>query len=1192
MLGFLHNDVLRGQLADALAAELSDIEPGRLRDAIDRAVNQVADASGWEQLVDLHLARVAASSDGAERAAILIDLATLLERDMNDCERALAARLAAFGEAPAAGALPDLERLAAATGAWGELALRLGDVTRCGDLDDATTAAASILLSAIYRDRFDDPDAALAALERAAAAAPHIAELSRALAVAYARAGRLHDALDQLGRLVCWVDSDEQRAGLFRQMAGGWEQVGRLDRAAECYEWVVSFAPDDDDALEQLTRLYRASCSWRALIETLGRRATKLEPSERAALFLDIACIYDEELGDDGGAVDFYQSVDELDPGRPDVLGALVRLYRARGAHDDALATAEELIAVLPTPARKAAALVAAAELAWTELHDGDTARDLLLRARGADPDCMVAVDALAELHRERGELAAAVEVLEDAAARPALVDHRGPMCVAAGELALGYGDLARAEALLADALAAAPGDRRATELLVDVLWQQGRFDQVVPLLEGLCGETAERAILRDQLVRLGLAARATGRGELARDALARAIDLDSRHGPAHRALGDLLFDSAAWADAHDAFTAVLDAEEERLPTRDCVELHYRIGRCAVALGDTDDARLHIETALALDAGHRPSLELHIELDAGDPAALAADRLALANAAPPEERARLLTALGDYYAETLGDTVSATAIYREALGCRPTDHLLLTRCLGISADDGDWSHCLELVLRLADSESVPVVRAKYRRVAAMICRDELDDADEAAKMLAAALADAPEVIEVADDLEALLIREQRIADLARFYYLRLEHMRAGEAREGERLRLWDRIAEVCLSLGWTADAVCAYEVAIGLDPSSVARRQRLADFYVQVGGDQRAKAIAQHQAILRGNKRRLASYEALRTLYRDTGQLEKSDACADALAVIGMRPVEARRRATTPPPVELELDVPALHHEDYQALGLGDVDRLLSALFARVAPVFASDRLRQRLARRGELDPDDGRLAMRAVRHVAARLGVDTPVAYLKREQAATSLVSLRQARGQLVPVLTLGRAAAAGDGDPRELVFELARSLVDLRSDRFARLLCPRADELSQIVEFAVALGRSGDVASVADQGHTARWLASSLHPIDLDQVMTVGELLAECAIDPARAALGWLEATERVGDRVGYLLTGHLATCVRVLEREPTARSSKHERILDLVWSSVTEAMFAVRERVDGGASTAETAREADIALRLPQG
>ena len=63
------------------------------------------------------------------------------------------------------------------------------------------------------------------------------------------------------------------------------------------------------------------------------------------------------------------------------------------------------------------------------------------------------------------------------------------------------------------------------------------------------------------------------------------------------------------------------------------------------------------------------------------------------------------------------------------------------------------------------------------------------------------------------------------------------------------------------------------------------------------------------------------------------------------------------------------------------------------------------------------------------------------------------------------------------------------------------------------------------------------------------------------------ARAAADWLAATARAGDRIGFAVVGDLAKCVRVLEREPDAAN----RTLELVWSSVTEEVLAVRGRVE---------------------
>jgi hypothetical protein len=82
---------------------------------------------------------------------------------------------------------------------------------------------------------------------------------------------------------------------------------------------------------------------------------------------------------------------------------------------------------------------------------------------------------------------------------------------------------------------------------------------------------------------------------------------------------------------------------------------------------------------------------------------------------------------------------------------------------------------------------------------------------------------------------------------------------------------------------------------------------------------------------------------------------------------------------------------------------------------------------------------------------------------------------------------------------------------------------------------------------------------------------VLAIAGRLRERGIDPVRAALGWLAATDRAADRIGLVITGDLPTCVRVLERERTTTTGEVNRILELVWSSVTEELLGVRSRVE---------------------
>src|SRR5205807_2028921 len=86
-----------------------------------------------------------------------------------------------------------------------------------------------------------------------------------------------------------------------------------------------------------------------------------------------------------------------------------------------------------------------------------------------------------------------------------------------------------------------------------------------------------------------------------------------------------------------------------------------------------------------------------------------------------------------------------------------------------------------------------------------------------------------------------------------------------------------------------------------------------------------------------------------------------------------------------------------------------------------------------------------------------------------------------------------------------------------------------------------------------------------------DHAQVLAIAGRLRERSIDPVRAALGWLASTDRAADRIGLVITGDLPICVRVLERERTNATGEVNRIVELVWSSVTEEVLGVRARVE---------------------
>jgi tetratricopeptide (TPR) repeat protein len=1105
-------------LARAILEEFPELDPGRVRAALERGVARAAaatlDTEGY-RVVDLHLARVEATEESGERANLLRELSENLE-ERGDADRALVVRLAAFSEVATAADVDPLLRLARITEREAEL------------------------------------------------------------------------PLDTMNALIDLQDDAAARRLL--DLATAWQKVGRPYYAADCLERVLVIDPANAHANETLELFYRSTGEWPVLVDLLNRRAVHIEDDkQRAELFREIAHIYDRELGDEAGALEAYREADQLAPGHPDALEGMARLAVTVGVPDEeALEAIERLGNATADPAERARINVRAAEMA--KLFDWDRAQRLFEAARKDDPALPEAVDGFALLLRDRGQLAEAIELLLGAAHRATDLTLKSRWLTDAADYCVAQGDTTRAETLYREARVADPENDKAGVALVELCLDTGALVDLAPILDELCRTTDDPARLRHYLLQRSKIAAELGDKTGARRALVRAVELDPADAAPRAELADLLYEAQQWVKARPMLESLLE-DEDLLSTERRIELHYRIAHCAAQLGDKDSAAKHLGITLALQPDHRPALHLRTELDHADPFAHAAGQLALANLAPPEEKATLFAALGDRYAE-LGDNATAREMYREALSHRPGDHLLLTKFLGLVTEDGDWSYSLDVVQRLVDTESDPTVRARYRHLAGMIARDELDDHERAVELLAAAIADDPLSFLAADELEALLASSPNADALIRFYYQRLEHVRGEEGRAGERLRLWDQLGELCLQLGRTDDAITAFEVALSLAPDDLGRRQRMADLYFGSPAHD-ANAIVQHQAILRGDKRRKSSYTALRTLYQRTQQAEKARACDDAVevlrALLADEPIEtlfrsperAKGKAADP-----RIKTP-LANEDYLALSKLDVDSSISALFALVAPPFGVERARMRPpvpvpSREHELTPGLGAL----VTMVVTALGVKRPAVYLEPDQRFVAKVQMRTRDGVLAPVLVLGKAALDGSVDDREIAFVLARQLADLRGERIARLLCPRAGELAQIVELAINSPRRPSAARSApaepglalapqtDAGsHAARWLSGALHPVELDQVLAIGARLRERGTSPMTTALTWLSATDRAADRIGLVVTADVGTCCRVLEREqPAASGSDADRILDLVWASVSEEVLGVRSKVEG--------------------
>ena len=173
-----------------------------------------------------------------------------------------------------------------------------------------------------------------------------------------------------------------------------------------------------------------------------------------------------------------------------------------------------------------------------------------------------------------------------------------------------------------------------------------------------------------------------------------------------------------------------------------------------------------------------------------------------------------------------------------------------------------------------------------------------------------------------------------------------------------------------------------------------------------------------------------------------------------------------------------------------------------------------------------------------------------------------------------LVPVFSLG-APLVGEGrQQKEQLFELARRCAHLRPERFVRFILPQPQQLGHIIDAAMALAETPADKSppTGEMGKTMMGMRRALQPQQLENVAAIGRKLRADGTKPEEAALKWLQATDLTAIRAAYVMTGDLETTARLVAAEPQPATAlpATQRLLDLVWSSATEELFAVRKHL----------------------
>ncbi|HEX8953251.1 MAG TPA: SIR2 family protein, partial [Polyangia bacterium] len=850
---------------------------------LDRIAVELREKGDLDGLLELTLERVDVEPEARRRGEVLLQLARMFAYEADDAARALTALLAAYREDPSQADWHELSRIAENADGWDDVVAEVGalpslparvrlelakkrerwaDVVRV--LDELAGSGAEDA-PALRREaaelsagKLDDRAQAIARYEALITEAPGDLGVLRALDLLYEAEGRQVEYLENLERQADATDDRHERAALYRRLALLWEdERGGALRAEQCWQTLLTIEPDAEDALRALERSYRAGRRFPALIEALRRRAALASLPMQAEIYCEIGSIHEHELGDREQAIEAHLLAEQSQPTHEPSLIALARLFDETGAWHSAVDSLVKRAKLVPSLTEALPLYLRAGELAVSRLDDPAQAQTHFARVIEIDATHVPARLALAALHKRTGAPLRAAKLLVEAVEHTQNHLERTQQLVEAAQLYEEVDDETRATELYLLALELDPEHVLAGARVADLLWRQGRWGDLVPVLEMLTRKDADADVQLERLLRLARAARSAEQPDKAARAWARAADLAPSSLEAQRGHADTLLTVDDWAGALQALERIFQYHVDALDAHDRAKLFADLALCEVKLDARESAREFVMRALEADPAYRPALLLQAELSEEDPQTLIDAKRALVVTSPPEEQVRLLDEIGDLYLSRLYAAQRAVGAWAEALEIVPDDHRLLHKTLDAFVEDRAWPQALAILEQLIAAEKVDSVRAKYHHTAGLILRDELKDPSQAAAHLRAALDDDPEHERSVRALEEVLKALGEWNELGRLYRRRLKTLgpeSAGDAdgKNRERLRLWNDLGELCLrTLGEPRSAMAAFEAALVFDRDNLDRQKQLADLYLQAGPDSVDKAIELHQLVLR-----------------------------------------------------------------------------------------------------------------------------------------------------------------------------------------------------------------------------------------------------------------------------------------------------------------------------------------------------
>ncbi len=715
----------------------------------------------------------------------------------------------------------------------------------------------SAQLADLLEGPLHDPDAAIEVHRERLDLDPTNEDILEALERLYEQRAHWEPLIEVLERRHELSDDELRQKALLRRVAEIFEhKLDNIENAIATYRDILSRFGSDDETLEALTRLYRATERWHELLEMIELRADTAEAvGDQIEYRFEAAELMRTKTGEEERAFDVYRELLERMPGHEPTVRALGELaqqgerslrfaaarrllehYQSFSQHADQVRMLE-IIAAHGDAGERVGALLQAAEASEVGLRDANAAFELTGRAllEGVAADALQRVVADYERHAiATGRFSDCIETLDAVVPELLDADLRTEVRMRAAGIAeqhLGNTGVARSQ--YEQILDEQPDHRASLDAVLSLVEGTGAARELVDLLR----RKAELVEERDE--RADLFVRQAELYESDIEDLDSAIDVFDRalgendHPAAYEGLERLYRKTRRWEDLSTLYEREIDQR-----FGDPATVRYELGQlCLRKLDEPWRALDQFREALNQDASHEPTIRVLEELlEQPEYRSASAELLEplylrrmewdkvtailearLDGEQDPTQRLELLRHLGDVQESHLEDLDGALETYGRLFAEDPHDQGSQEKLTRLARSLGRWNRLaatFDATLRAIEVDDAS--SAALSLTTAKLYDERLDDSEKAAAYYRRALAYDPSNKQASTALATVYAKSGKWAEL-----LELDRERESFAEDdGERVSILREIARIeAEELDAPSDAIVTHRRILEIDPS-------------------------------------------------------------------------------------------------------------------------------------------------------------------------------------------------------------------------------------------------------------------------------------------------------------------------------------------------------------------------------------